>query len=83
MGSQRATVRMTDEEVAALLAYARKVQIATINPDGTPHLVADISVRGDRGGDRDDAMLRERLGDPADATNIGVAILLRKAEALR
>jgi PPOX class probable F420-dependent enzyme len=39
MGSQRATVRMTDEEVAALLAYARKVQIATINPDGTPHLV--------------------------------------------
>ncbi|GIF29829.1 PPOX class F420-dependent enzyme [Actinoplanes utahensis] len=32
-------VGMTADEVAALLAYARKVQIATINPDGTPHLV--------------------------------------------
>nr|WP_093609878.1 pyridoxamine 5'-phosphate oxidase family protein [Actinoplanes philippinensis] len=30
---------MTDDEVGALLAYRRKVQIATINPDGTPHLV--------------------------------------------
>ncbi|WP_328478014.1 pyridoxamine 5'-phosphate oxidase family protein [Actinoplanes sp. NBC_00393] len=39
MPSQRDTVTMTPDEVAALLAYARKVQIATINPDGTPHLV--------------------------------------------
>ena len=39
MPSRRADVRMTDDEVGALLAYARKVQIATINPDGTPHLV--------------------------------------------
>ncbi|GIF38508.1 pyridoxamine 5'-phosphate oxidase family protein [Actinoplanes xinjiangensis] len=36
---QRDAVRMTDDEVGALLAYRRKVQIATINPDGTPHLV--------------------------------------------
>jgi PPOX class probable F420-dependent enzyme len=36
---QRETVTMTDDEVGALLAYRRKVQIATINPDGTPHLV--------------------------------------------
>ncbi|GAA0448888.1 pyridoxamine 5'-phosphate oxidase family protein [Actinoplanes campanulatus] len=36
---QRMAVTMTEDEVGALLAYARKVQIATINPDGTPHLV--------------------------------------------
>lgn len=36
---QRETVTMADDEVGALLAGARKVQIATINPDGTPHLV--------------------------------------------
>ncbi|MEV0899105.1 pyridoxamine 5'-phosphate oxidase family protein [Actinoplanes sp. NPDC049802] len=36
---QRVTVSMTEDEVGALLAYARKAQIATINPDGTPHLV--------------------------------------------
>ncbi|MEV5412527.1 TIGR03618 family F420-dependent PPOX class oxidoreductase [Thermopolyspora sp. NPDC052614] len=30
---------MTDDEVAAFIAEARKVQLATINPDGTPHLV--------------------------------------------
>ncbi|HEU5417598.1 MAG TPA: pyridoxamine 5'-phosphate oxidase family protein [Streptosporangiaceae bacterium] len=31
---------MTGDEVTAMLAAARKVQLATINPDGTPHLVA-------------------------------------------
>lgn len=36
---QRATVRMPAGEEAALLAAGRKVQVATINPDGTPHLV--------------------------------------------
>jgi PPOX class probable F420-dependent enzyme len=36
---QRDAVSMTPDEVGALLAYARKVSIATINPDGTPHLV--------------------------------------------
>lgn len=30
---------MTEEQVAALLAESRKLQLATINPDGTPHLV--------------------------------------------
>jgi PPOX class probable F420-dependent enzyme len=36
---QRDVVTMSGAEVAALLASARKVQLATINPDGTPHLV--------------------------------------------
>lgn len=36
---QRDVVTMTDAEVAALLGSARKIQLATINPDGTPHLV--------------------------------------------
>ncbi|MEU7907123.1 TIGR03618 family F420-dependent PPOX class oxidoreductase [Actinoplanes sp. NPDC049118] len=36
---QRAAVAMSADEVAALLAQARKVHLATINPDGTPHLV--------------------------------------------
>jgi PPOX class probable F420-dependent enzyme len=36
---QRDRVAMTPEEVAAMLAGCRKVQLATINPDGMPHLV--------------------------------------------
>jgi PPOX class probable F420-dependent enzyme len=36
---QRDQVAMTAQEVAALLAESRKVQLATINRDGTPHLV--------------------------------------------
>ncbi|HEY1228349.1 MAG TPA: pyridoxamine 5'-phosphate oxidase family protein [Ramlibacter sp.] len=30
---------MSDAEIEAFLASARKLQIASINPDGTPHLV--------------------------------------------
>jgi PPOX class probable F420-dependent enzyme len=37
---QRDRVAMTEAEVAAFLAANRKVQLATINRDGTPHLVA-------------------------------------------
>ncbi|HEY7486922.1 MAG TPA: pyridoxamine 5'-phosphate oxidase family protein [Streptosporangiaceae bacterium] len=37
--SQRARVVMTGEEVAALVAEQRKLQLGTVNPDGTPHLV--------------------------------------------
>jgi PPOX class probable F420-dependent enzyme len=36
---QRDRVAMTPDEVAAMLAACRKVQLATINPDGMPHLV--------------------------------------------
>jgi PPOX class probable F420-dependent enzyme len=36
---QREKVSMTGDEVTGLLSTTRKVQIATINPDGTPHLV--------------------------------------------
>jgi PPOX class probable F420-dependent enzyme len=36
---QRDRVAMTADEVAGLLAASRKLQLATINPDGTPHLV--------------------------------------------
>jgi PPOX class probable F420-dependent enzyme len=36
---QRDRVRMSDAEVASVLAGNRKVQLATINPDGYPHLV--------------------------------------------
>ncbi len=36
---QRDLVTMTDAEVTALLGSSRKVQLATINPDGLPHLV--------------------------------------------
>jgi nitroimidazol reductase NimA-like FMN-containing flavoprotein (pyridoxamine 5'-phosphate oxidase superfamily) len=37
--SKRAHVAMTEEEVAALVAEEHKLQLGTINPDGTPHLV--------------------------------------------
>ena len=36
---QRDQVIMTPDETAAFLAAGRKVQLATINRDGTPHLV--------------------------------------------
>jgi PPOX class probable F420-dependent enzyme len=36
---QRDRVAMTGEDVAAFLAQARKLRLATINRDGTPHLV--------------------------------------------
>ena len=39
MPSQRDRVTMTAAEVAQLLASCRKVQLATISPDGYPHLV--------------------------------------------
>ena len=39
MPKQRDRVQMSDAEVAAMLAGNRKVQLATINPDGYPHLV--------------------------------------------
>jgi PPOX class probable F420-dependent enzyme len=37
--NQRDRVQMTATEVADMLAANRKVQLATINPDGYPHLV--------------------------------------------
>jgi len=39
MPKQRDRVQMTPDEVAAMLAAGRKVQLATISPDGYPHLV--------------------------------------------
>jgi PPOX class probable F420-dependent enzyme len=39
MASRRDTIKMTDEEIAALLEAGRDLQVASINADGTPHLV--------------------------------------------
>ena len=39
VAKQRDRVAMTPDEVAGMLAAGRKVQLATINPDGYPHLV--------------------------------------------
>ena len=38
MAKARDAVRMTNEEVAAFLQGALKVQVATIGPHGEPHL---------------------------------------------
>jgi len=38
MASGRDAVKMTDEELADFLVANMKVQVATIGPDGTPHL---------------------------------------------
>ena len=38
--SRRAQIRMTDAEVRDFLAEQRTLQVASINRDGTPHLVA-------------------------------------------
>jgi nitroimidazol reductase NimA-like FMN-containing flavoprotein (pyridoxamine 5'-phosphate oxidase superfamily) len=37
--NQRARIAMSDDDVTAFLEGSRKLQLATINPDGTPHLV--------------------------------------------
>lgn len=37
--NQRARIAMSEDEVTAFLEGARKLQLGTINPDGTPHLV--------------------------------------------
>jgi PPOX class probable F420-dependent enzyme len=39
MAGQRERIRMTDEEVAEFLAGEQTVQLASIGPDGVPHLV--------------------------------------------
>jgi PPOX class probable F420-dependent enzyme len=44
---QRDRVAMTPEEAAAFLEASRKVQLATINRDGTPHLVTMYYVMQD------------------------------------
>ena len=44
---QRDRVRMTADETSALLAGSRKLQLATLNPDGAPHLVTMFYVMRD------------------------------------
>jgi len=39
MAGQRERIRMTDAEVEEFLATERTIQVASIGPDGTPHLV--------------------------------------------
>jgi PPOX class probable F420-dependent enzyme len=38
--NQRAQITMTDDEVAAFIESSRTATMATVGPDGTPHLVA-------------------------------------------
>jgi len=38
--NQRAAIKMTDEEIQSFLERSRTVTMATIGPNGTPHLVA-------------------------------------------
>lgn len=40
MASKRDLIRLTDAEIDELLDAERTLQVASINPDGTPHLVA-------------------------------------------
>ena len=37
--SQRDRIKMSDEEIESFLRRQRKLQIASVNPDGAPHLV--------------------------------------------
>ena len=37
--SRRDQIRMSDDEIRAFLESGRDLQVASINPDGTPHLV--------------------------------------------
>ena len=51
--------------------------------DPSPDLVAGGSVWADRRGDRNDAVPREQLADPADAPDVCVSILLGERQAGR
>ncbi|SFJ69073.1 Pyridoxamine 5'-phosphate oxidase [Streptosporangium canum] len=37
--NQRARIVMTEDEITAFIGESRKLQLGTINPDGTPHMV--------------------------------------------
>ena len=37
--SQRDRIRMSDDEIESFLSSERKLQVASVNADGTPHLV--------------------------------------------
>ncbi|MFC7648027.1 pyridoxamine 5'-phosphate oxidase family protein [Streptosporangium lutulentum] len=37
--NQRTRIVMSDDEVTAFVRESRKLQLGTINPDGTPHMV--------------------------------------------
>ncbi len=45
----RDAVRMSDDEIDAFLRATRKVQVATLGKDGTPHLTTLFHVVDDRG----------------------------------
>jgi len=47
MAGSRERIRMTDAEVEEFLAAERTIQVASIGPDGTPHLVPMWFVRID------------------------------------
>jgi PPOX class probable F420-dependent enzyme len=49
MPSKRDQIRMTDDEVRAFLEAGRDLQVASINRDGTPHLVTMWYVVDDDG----------------------------------
>lgn len=49
MAAGRDAVKLTDEETRDLLAENLKVQVATIGPDGTPHLSTLFYVLDDEG----------------------------------
>lgn len=49
MATGRDAVKLTDDETRALLAENMKVQIATIGPDGAPHLSTLFYVLDDEG----------------------------------
>ncbi|MTD54085.1 pyridoxamine 5'-phosphate oxidase family protein [Amycolatopsis pithecellobii] len=38
--NQRAQIRMTDDEIARFVTRSRTATMATLGPDGTPHLIA-------------------------------------------
>lgn len=49
MSRGRAAVRLTDEELADFLAANMKVQVATVGPDGAPHLTTLFYALDDQG----------------------------------
>ena len=61
MAAGRSAVAMSEEEVAGFLGSSLKVQVASIGPDGAPHLTTLFYVVDDASGA---ILFQGRIADP-------------------
>src|SRR5437868_3733450 len=80
LAGQRAGVQSLGVSAHARLERGLHVHLDE-RTDLAAHFVAHRAVRGDRRADHDHAVARQQLRHVADATDVGIAVLAREAEA--